>query len=349
MSFKTIEWQEGKVRIIDQTKLPFEVSYLDILTPEEMAEAIRSLRIRGAPALGVAAAYGVVLAASRAEKRPKGLKRAMEEAIELLASTRPTAVNLFWALKRMRRLIEEKSQGGDTRMGELLLEEALAIQREEEEVSRRIGVNGEQLIPDRATVLTHCNAGALATPGWGTALGVIYAARAKGKELRVIATETRPLLQGARLTAWELKENGVEVTLIVDGAAGLFMQRGEVDLVLVGADRVVRNGDVANKVGTYPLSVLARENGVPFYVAAPLSTFDLSLRTGREIPIEERAVEEVVALLGRRLAPEGIRVKNPAFDLTPAENISGIITEVGVLAPPLEEAISRLSLQATAD
>ncbi len=342
MGFKTIEWVDGKVRIIDQTELPLRLVYIDLESPEEMAEAIRSLRIRGAPALGVAGAYGVVLGLRHEEEDYRGFAQRISEVVDLLASTRPTAVNLFWALERMRRAVAENRGKPTAEIRSLLIKEALAIQDEEEEVCTRIGLNGEPLVPDGSCVLTHCNAGALATSGWGTALGVIYAAREAGKEVRVIATETRPLLQGARLTAWELRQNEVQVTIIVNGAAGLLMQRGEVDLILVGADRVARNGDVANKVGTYPLSVLAKENGIPFYVAAPLSTFDRSLARGKEIPIEERAREEVSMMFGKRVAAEGATVRNPAFDLTPAGCISAIITENGVVRPPFEESIPEL-------
>lgn len=344
MGFKTIEWVEGKVRMLDQTRLPSKVVYLDLESPEEMAEAIRNLRIRGAPALGVAGAYGVVLGARTVDEDYESLRKRIGGVVQLLGSTRPTAVNLFWALERMKKVVNENPDKRTAEIRDLLLAEALSIHKEEEEVCRRIGMNGQQLIPERACVFTHCNAGALATPGWGTALGVVYAAREAGKRVRVIATETRPLLQGARLTAWELREKGIEVTLIVDGAAGLFMKTGEVDLVLVGADRIARNGDVANKIGTYSLSVLAKENGIPFYVAAPLSTFDSSLGTGEGIPIEERPPEEVATVSGWRVAAQGVKARNPAFDVTPAKYISAIVTEKGVIRPPLAQSISQLSL-----
>lgn len=342
MGFRTIEWVDGKVRIIDQQRLPSELVYIDLETPEELAEAIKALKIRGAPALGVVGAYGVVLGAESSGDDSESLRDRIGEVIELLASTRPTAVNLFWALEKMKRVLARNPKKAGSELKELLLKEALSIERDEEAVCRQIGLNGQELIPQKACVLTHCNAGALATPGWGTALGVIYAAKEAGKEVRVLARETRPLLQGARLTTWELKANGVPVTLITDGAAGLFVQRGEVDLVLVGADRIAGNGDVANKVGTYPLAVLAKENEVPFYVAAPLSTFDLSLPRGEEIPIEERAADEVAEISGKRLCPEGIEVRNPAFDVTPARYVSAIVTEKGIIRPPFEESISKL-------
>jgi len=329
---KSIEWCGDHVRIIDQTCLPSQLVYREIRSTEEMAEAIRSLRIRGAPLIGVSAAYGVALADRNGES--------VEKAIHLLSSTRPTAVNLFKSLERMGRVWSEGKGSQPSR----LLEEAFAIQREDEDLCQKIGEFGETLLKNRATVLTHCNTGFLATAGWGTALGVIYAARSKGKEVKVYVSETRPLLQGSRLTAWELKESGISVILLSDGSAGALLKKGEVDLVIVGADRIARNGDTANKVGTYPLSLLAREHRVPFYVAAPSTTFDPTLKSGDEIPIEERSGEEIGEILGKRVAPPGVEAYNPAFDITPARNITAIITDQGILHPPYEKPISNLQM-----
>jgi len=341
MDLPTIQWTDKGIRIIDQTRLPRSRSYLILKSLSEIEEAIRSLRVRGAPAIGIAAAMGVAWhAGSGPENERERVLSLAREAIECLALTRPTAVNLFWALERMRILLEKVSGQSGPQIIAALRREALEILEEDRRVCRRIGQNGSALIPSRARILTHCNAGSLATADYGTALGVIYAAVEEGKHIEVFADETRPLLQGARLTAWELKERNIPVTLLCDSAAGSLLARGAVDCVITGADRIAANGDTANKVGTYPLSVLARKHGVPFYVAAPLSTVDLSLSSGDVIPIEERSPEEVTHMSGRPVAPEGIDVFNPAFDITPAENISAIITEAGIIRPPFLKGLS---------
>ncbi|MEW6034843.1 MAG: S-methyl-5-thioribose-1-phosphate isomerase [Chloroflexota bacterium] len=328
-----VEWRQDRVRILDQTRLPWEQSFIEMRDYLAVANAIREMRVRGAPAIGVAGAYGAALGALaiQTEDREAFLGE-LHKVIYTLAATRPTAVNLTWALRRVGQAV---SRGRDVlQMKSLAVEEAQKIQHEEELATERLGRQGADLIPDGATVLTHCNAGALATCGCGTALGAIRTAKLQGKQVRVLATETRPLLQGARLTAWELAQEGIPVTLIADSAAGHFMSRGKVDCVIVGADRVAANGDVANKVGTYSLAVLAAENGVPFYVAAPLSTIDLTLASGDQIPIEERSPEEVTHILGSRTAPEGVSAFNPAFDVTPSRYITAIITPAGIARQP---------------
>jgi methylthioribose-1-phosphate isomerase len=343
MAVKTIEWAGDRVRMIDQTLLPLEVNYLELGTLDEMAHAIRTLQVRGAPAIGVAAGMGMVLGMMP----HAGLGRdeffeKLAEAKELLASTRPTAVNLFWALDRMERLA---LANGDKEPGEIIRamrEESVAILEEDRLMCRRIGEYTEPLIADGATLMTYCNAGGLAASELGTALAGIYVAAERGKTVHVFACETRPLLQGSRLTSWELMEAGIDVTLICDNTAGHVMRTKGVDMIIVGADRVVRNGDVANKIGTYPLAILAEKHGVPFFVAAPLSTIDPDIERGRDIPIEERDPREVTEGLGRRMAPRGIKVFSPAFDVTPNKYIRGIITDRGILGPPFEESITRV-------
>jgi methylthioribose-1-phosphate isomerase len=340
-SIGPIDWSDGRLRLLDQTRLPQEEVWLTLADHRQVAEAIRSMRVRGAPAIGVAAAYGLALAAGATGVSDRdGLLVELRAAAEELAGTRPTAVNLSWALRRVLTAAEAAPDAESMRR--VVLEEAQRIQREDVEANRRLGRLGAALVPDGATVLTHCNTGALATAGYGTALGVVRAAAEQGKRVRVIVTETRPLLQGARLTAWELARDGIDCTLIVDNAAGALMRRGEVDLVIVGADRIAANGDVANKIGTYTLAVLAREHGLPFYVAAPTSTIDLSLPTGDDIAIEERSAEEVTTAGGRRIAPEGVAVANPAFDVTPDRLIDAIVTERGVAWPPYAESLRSL-------
>lgn len=338
---KIIEWQNGKIRMLDQTRLPSEVVFLEIGEIASLCEAIKSLRIRGAPAIGVAAAYGMALGARaiKSESREKFLAE-LDAVSRTLAATRPTAVNLFWALERMNRVA--RAQSKVSKIPAALLEEARAIERENEEGDRRMARFGAELIEDGFTILTHCNAGALATAGYGTALGVIKAAHEQGKKVQVFADETRPLLQGARITAWELMQEGIPVTLITDNMAGHFMKQGKINCAIVGADRIAANGDTANKIGTYSVAVLARENGVPFYVAAPLSTIDFNLRSGDEIPIEERDPEEVTSIRGIRIAPEGVKVASPAFDVTPNRYIAAIITERGVARPPYTESLAAL-------
>jgi len=347
MPVKTIEWLDGKVRIIDQTQLPTRLVYLDIQDPETMAEAIKSLRIRGAPAIGIAAAFGVVLGAYQFRgSDPTAFRRHVATVIEKLANTRPTAVNLFWALERMRRVLFFHQTEPVEEIRAKLLAEAQKILEEDKDTCRRMGYYGAQLLPDPATVLTHCNAGGLATADFGTALGVIYAAYEQGKRIRVFADETRPLLQGARLTAWELQASGIDVTVICDNMAAFLMQQGKIDCVLVGADRIARNGDVANKIGTYNLAVLAHYHKIPFYVVAPFSSFDLTLATGQQIPIEQRSPEEVTEGFGVRTAPPGVNAYNPAFDLTPHNLVTAIITEKGIIRPPFTKNIARLKNKA---
>jgi len=330
--------RDGTVELLDQTRLPRERVVLKIRDPRELARAIRELKVRGAPAIGLAAAYGVVLGVQGAGNLEE-LERRFREAVAELRRTRPTAVNLFWALERMERVYRENRDRGLEELKGALLAEARKIHEEDIEANRRMGHLGAELLPRGAVVLTHCNAGALATGGYGTALGVIRAAWELKKLRKVLVDETRPLLQGARLTAWELEQEGIPYELVVDGAAGYLLARGEVDAVLVGADRIAANGDVANKIGTYTLAVLAHRHGVPFYVVAPTSTIDPKINTGWEIPIEERDPREVLQLEGVPLAPAGARARNPAFDLTPHELITAIVTERGVLRPPLEGAI----------
>jgi len=339
---KPIQWVDGKVKIIDQTRLPTELVYLEITDHIAMAEAICQLRVRGAPALGIAAAYGLVLGARRIKAGTLNeFLDKLGQVSRSLAVTRPTAINLFYALQRL-----EKVAGGCksiTEAQQSIMREANLIAQEEEVANRQLGKYGADLIKDDATILTHCNAGALATGGYGTALGVIYAAREAGKKLQVFATESRPLLQGARLTAWELMQMEIPVTLITDNMAGHFLKQKKIDLVIVGADRIAANGDVANKIGTYSLSVLAMENGVPFYVAAPTTTIDMSIVSGEQIPIEERSPEEVTHLRGVRIAPAGVKVANPAFDVTPHHYVTAIITEKGIIREPYEARLKKVA------
>lgn len=338
--FKTIDWTGEGVSILDQTRLPSEVIYRKCGQAEEVAEAIRSMAIRGAPAIGVAAAMGIALGVKDYRDRPRAvLDRRMEALAEMFAATRPTAVNLFWAIDRMKRVLGALPEAPSTDAVQALIREAIRIQGEDLEINRRMGKNGAELIPGVARVLTHCNAGALATSGFGTALGVIRSAVEGGKKVQVWADETRPFLQGARLTAWELAQDGIPVTVITDNAAGHFMARGEVDLAIVGADRIAANGDVANKIGTYSVAVLAKENDIPFYVAAPLSTIDLSLPCGDRIPIEERSSEEVKWAGNLKVAPEEAEARHPAFDVTPARYVTAIITEAGIARPPYEKSL----------
>ncbi|MFO7898081.1 MAG: S-methyl-5-thioribose-1-phosphate isomerase [Planctomycetota bacterium] len=344
MPVPTIEWVgeiDGHVRLLDQTLLPIERRFVECRDVETVWEAIRSLRVRGAPAIGIAAAMGLVLGVrDGAVADGAELLAEVERVADYLATARPTAVNLFWALDRMKRVAEESSDRPPDEIRRRLLAEANAIREEDRAVCRRIGRHGAELIKDGDTVLTHCNAGALATADYGTALACIYTAHEQGKQVRVFADETRPLLQGARLTTWELMEAGIETTLICDSTAALVMKQGKVNLVIVGADRIAANGDTANKIGTYGLAVLAGEHDVPFYVAAPLSTFDLSLEAGAEIPIEERSGDEITCGFGRRTAPEGVRTYSPAFDVTPAHHITAIVTERGVISYPTTKAIA---------
>jgi methylthioribose-1-phosphate isomerase len=332
---ETIEWTSGGVIMIDQRLLPRQQVFVTCTTYEEVAYAIKTMVIRGAPAIGVAAAMGVALGAQQGAD--------FETVCRVLAATRPTAVNLFWGIERMRRV--KASLGGVSRaeVTAMLIEEARQIRLEDIALCRAIGRHGAPLVPDHKTVLTHCNAGALATAGYGTALGVIRAAVESGKTIDVFADETRPFLQGARLTAWELQQDGIPTTIITDNMAGHFLRSGRIGCVVVGADRIASNGDVANKIGTYSVAVLAKENGVPFYVAAPVSTFDLTLDSGDQIPIEQRPAEEVTHVFGVPIAPENIAVQNPAFDVTPARYVSAIICEHGVARAPYRESLAGLA------
>ena len=337
----TIEWKDDKVVMIDQRRLPLEEVYVECADEEQVAAAIETMIIRGAPAIGVAAAYGVALGVARLDDRDD-LDREYDRIHRRLFRTRPTARNLFWALERMKAIFEEQKERPLAALKQRLLDEAAAIDRQDEDLCRRIGAHGAALIKDGDAVLTHCNTGGLATSGYGTALGVIRAAWEAGRKIRVFADETRPLLQGARLTAWELDKLGIPYSVITDNMAGWLMQKGEIGLAVVGADRIARNGDTANKIGTYSVAVLCKENGIPFYVAAPLSTFDFSLEHGGLIPIEERPAAEVREINGRLIVPPAAQVRNPAFDVTPHRYITAIITEIGVVRPPYVENLARL-------
>ena len=328
--------------LIDQRRLPREEVYLECRSPEAVAAAIRDMAIRGAPAIGVAAALGIALGIQQSGARGVALREELDRICDLLRRTRPTAVNLSWAIERMRRRFNEIAGSPGADPARVLLDEALAIQAEDVAACQRIGDLGASLIPERARILTHCNAGALATAGYGTALGVIRSAARAGKLAAVFADETRPYLQGARLTAWELMKDGIPTTLIADSMAGHLMARGEVDVVIVGADRIAGNGDVANKIGTYALAVLAKENGIPFYVAAPTSTIDLGTASGDQIPIEERPPEEITHHAGQRLAPEGVSVRNAAFDVTPHRYVTAIVCERGIARAPYHESLRGL-------
>jgi methylthioribose-1-phosphate isomerase len=331
---ETIQWTEAGVVMIDQTRLPREQVFVTCRSYREVAEAIRSMVIRGAPAIGVAAAMGVALGVQEGAD--------FELVCKTLAATRPTAVNLFWAIDRMRRLKLSLTAASPQETVQLMIQESQQIRLEDIAICRAIGRNGAALVPDGKTVLTHCNAGALATAGYGTALGVIRAAAESGKRIDVFADETRPFLQGSRLTAWELQQDGIPTTVITDNMAGHFLRSGRIGCVVVGADRIAANGDVANKIGTYSVAVLAKENGVPFYVAAPVSTFDLTLASGDEIPIEQRSADEVTHVFGVQIAPDNIAVANPAFDVTPARYVSAIICERGVARAPYEEHLRNM-------
>lgn len=343
MIAKALEWigeVDGCLELVDQRLLPGEFARLQCRDTEQLYKAIKTLAVRGAPAIGVSAAYGLVLG-MRNLKSSDSIEHALQvlsESREYLASARPTAVNLFWALDRVRTKAEkyaaEKTGAGLAALREFVLAEAHAICAEDVEMCLQIGLNGERFVKDGFHILTHCNAGALATAGQGTALSPMFEAHKKGRKFKVYADETRPLLQGARLTAWELRQAGIDVSVICDNTAGWLMKQGEINAVITGADRIAANGDTANKIGTYSLSILAREHNIPFYIAAPSSTFDLSIKSGAEIPIEQRAADEVRNFAGTQTAPEGIDVFNPAFDVTEARNITAIITERGVIENP---------------
>jgi methylthioribose-1-phosphate isomerase len=344
MPFETVQWKDGAVVLLDQRILPGREEYLTLRTPAEVADAIRTMVVRGAPAIGVTAAMGLALGATQIEaKSVAAFEDRFEDLCRLLEGTRPTARNLFWAVERMREVLRRNRDKSPDSITELLVAEAGRMKEEDIRACREMGRHGADLLGNDSRVLTHCNAGALATAGYGTALGVIRAAREQGKIAMVYADETRPFLQGARLTAWELHQDGIPVTLIADSMAGHVMRRKGLDAVIVGADRIAANGDVANKIGTYQVAVLARENRVPFYVAAPLSTIDLATPDGDAIPIEERDPSEITTVAGTVVAPEGIAVANPAFDVTPAEFVAAIITERGVARPPYIESLASLA------
>jgi len=338
---ETIQWTDSGVVMIDQTRLPLVEAYVTCKNYQEVATAIRDMIIRGAPAIGVAAAMGVAIGVLHADEAT--LDQQMATICTTLAATRPTAVNLFWAIERMRRLYESMRGKPVAEIRRRMIEEAKLVREEDIAINRAIGKNGAPLVPDHKTVLTHCNAGALATAGYGTALGVIRAAIESGKQVDVFADETRPFLQGARLTVWELQQDAIPTTLITDNMAGHFMKAGRIGCVVVGADRIAANGDVANKIGTYSVAVLAKENNVPFFVAAPISTLDLSLESGDGIPIEQRAGTEVTQMFGHVVAPAGTQVQNPAFDVTPSKYVTAIITERGVARAPYEKSLRELA------
>ena len=358
MSIRTIFWENDAVVMIDQKTLPVEERHITCTDYEDVAAAIEDLTVRGAPAIGVATAMGIALGALHLSSLSReDFKAGFYRICDRFAQTRPTARNLFWAIERMQRCFENaltsgmsarsSAEGGEAglflkNIRQLLVNQAIQICEEDIAINRRMGLNGRSLISDGDNILTHCNAGALATAGYGTALGVIRAAWEEGKRVHVFVDETRPVLQGARLTAWELVREGIPATLITDNMAGFLMQQGKVNLVITGADRIAANGDTANKIGTYGLAVLAKENNIPFYIAAPLSTIDRSIKTGDDIPIEERSSDEVTTFRGVRCAPAGISVYNPAFDVTPNRYITAIITEAGVIRPPFAEALSHI-------
>lgn len=343
LHFETVALSEGTVVLLDQRQLPEREAYITCKTHEQVAQAIKNMTVRGAPAIGVTAAMGLALAALNSKAADiSAFKEEMRSARETLAKTRPTAVNLNWALNRIQTVIHENEASDLPTLKEAIVREAQRIKEEDIQTNRLIGEHGQKILSNGETVLTHCNAGALATAGYGTALGVIYAAVSAGKTISVIVDETRPMLQGSRLSAWELKRNNVPVTVIADNMAAALMQARQVKKIIVGADRIAANGDTANKIGTYALAIVARHHRVPFYVAAPLATIDTNTKSGRDIPIEERNPEEVTRIGEKQIAPQGVLVKNPAFDVTPAELITGIITEKGILRYPYEEKIANL-------
>jgi methylthioribose-1-phosphate isomerase len=337
---KTLEWTDSGVRFIDQTKLPTEETYVTCTTYQEVADAIRNMIVRGAPAIGVAAAMGIALGARDSKaKNHEDLQCELGRISDVLAATRPTAVNLFWAIRRMKEKFDQVSGQPIPEIKAALVEEAQRIFAEDIAANEAMGQHGAVLLPSSGGVLTHCNAGALCAAGYGTALGVIRSAVASGKKIHVFADETRPFLQGSRLTAWELMKDGIPTTVISDNMAGAMMRQGKIGAVVVGADRIAANGDVANKIGTYSVAVLAKEHGIPFYVAAPFSTIDLDTPDGSQIPIEERSSREVTHIAGKQIAPDGVQVENPAFDVTPHKYVTAIITERGVLRAPYSESL----------
>ncbi len=345
---QTLEWTDQGVRFLDQTKLPTEETYVTCKTSDQVADAIRTMIVRGAPAIGVAAAMGIALAAKNSPAESTGdLKRDLDQACDVIGKTRPTAVNLFWAIRRMQEKFERLRIRPLSQIRQELIEEAKRMHAEDIAANQAMGRHGATLMPSAGGVLTHCNAGALATAGYGTALGVIRAAVEQGKKIHVFADETRPFLQGARLTAWELMKDGIPTTVISDNMAGAMMKQNKIGAIVVGADRIAANGDVANKIGTYTVAVLAKEHGIPFYVAAPISTVDLQCPDGSQIPIEQRNTKEVSHIAGRQMVPDGVSIENPAFDVTPAKYVTAIITERGIARAPYQESLQALAAQST--
>ncbi len=341
---QTLEWTEQGVRFIDQTKLPTEETYLTCRTHEQVADAIRTMVVRGAPAIGVAAAMGIALGVKSSKAENVGdLKREFNAICDNMGTTRPTAVNLFWAIARMKEKFERLRVRPVAQVKQALIEEAKRMHAEDIAANQAMGRHGATLMPNEGGVLTHCNAGALATAGYGTALGVIRAAVEAGKKIHVYADETRPFLQGSRLTAWELMKDGIPTTVISDNMAGAMMRQGKIGAIVVGADRIAANGDVANKIGTYMVAVLAKENGIPFYVAAPISTVDMACPDGTRIPIEQRNSREVSHIAGKQMVPDGVAIENPAFDVTPAKYVAAIITERGIARAPYDESLRKLA------
>ena len=343
---RTVYWEDGKVAMIDQRILPHEFKINVYSTYEEVADAIQTMVVRGAPAIGAAAGFGMALAAHQSTATTAADLRAdLAQASKVLAASRPTAVNLFWGIKRMEKAAADPALDTADKLRARLLEEAQAIAEEDIAINQRMGAYGAELVPQEATIIHHCNTGSLATVLWGTALGVVRSAHYQGKKLHVLVDETRPRLQGMRLTSWELRNLGIDHKIIADGASGHYMRRSHVDMCFVGADRIAANGDTANKIGTYNLAVVAHENGVPFYVVAPFSTIDMNTTHGDDIPIEEREMDEVFSIDGHRIAPEGVSAGNPAFDVTPNRYISGIVTEYGVIRPPFDVNLKKLAAE----
>lgn len=343
---QTLEWTDHGVRFLDQTKLPTEETYVTCTTHEQVADVIRNMVVRGAPAIGVAAAMGIALGMNNSKAESSvDLKRDLDQICDVIGKTRPTAVNLFWAIRRMQEKFERVRVRPIPHIKQALIEEARRMHAEDIAANQAMGRHGATLMPASGGVLTHCNAGALATAGYGTALGVIRAAVEQGKQIHVYADETRPFLQGSRLTAWELMKDGIPTTVISDNMAGAMMRQGKIKAIVVGADRIAANGDVANKIGTYTVAVLAKEHGIPFYVAAPISTVDLACPDGSQIPIEQRNTKEVTHIAGKQMVPDGVSIENPAFDVTPAQYIAAIITEKGIAHAPFDNSLRTLAAQ----
>jgi methylthioribose-1-phosphate isomerase len=341
---QTLEWTDHGVRFIDQTKLPTEETYVNCTTHEQVADVIRTMVVRGAPAIGVAAGMGIALGVKNSKAETAGdLKCEFDQICDVIGKTRPTAVNLFWAIRRMTEKFESLRTRPIPQIKQALIEEAQRMHAEDIAANQAMGRHGATLMPASGGVLTHCNAGALATAGYGTALGVIRAAVEQGKKIHVYADETRPFLQGSRLTAWELMKDGIPTTVISDNMAGAMMSQGKIGAIVVGADRIAANGDVANKIGTYTVAILAKEHGIPFYVAAPISTVDLDCPTGSQIPIEQRNAREVTHIAGKQMVPDGVEIENPAFDVTPAKYVTAIITEKGIARTPYGESLAKLA------